>query len=483
MDNLKLALDKLNLKKGDNLFLTTSLGMLGIPSDFKINETNKIFFKILKNQIGKKGSLFVPTYSYTFSSDNPKKIFDLKKTKAKIGDFPNFFLKQKGITRNIDPVVSIAGIGDVAKKILSQHSYSSYGKNCVFEKLIKLKNSKIVNIGLGTNWTPFIHYAEYLNNVEHRYEKILKGYIKKDKKIYNINWIYYSRALIDNTKAYAYSVGNKAYKKKIWKKTQLGRASIYACRFRDYFKFVNSILKKNKWIMAQGPKVNILKKERNKILYFNKNKVEDINQNLLFKKLIYYLNKNHDLTIKNYRTGNVFFNYLVPENKIRINNVNHRNYDEMYSAKNSFLKQRKILVFHNDNINSKNYSSYLYIYKILKKNLFFKNYNILLVKDFYGFLSCFNENFKNKIIVNINLFKNKKIYIKNLNSKLTKNIKKLLIKKKFIFDKKIEKNFIPDENYPIAKKKINQFKLKQIFINYKLNEKNLYLFNDILKNI
>ena len=74
-------------------------------------------------------------------------------------------------------MVSISGIGPDAKLILNEISESSYGKNCVFEKFLKIKKLKCLTIGLGYNWIPFIHYLDWLNKVPFRYDKYFKGYV------------------------------------------------------------------------------------------------------------------------------------------------------------------------------------------------------------------------------------------------------------------------------------------------------------------
>ena len=94
--DLKKAFNKLNIKKGDSIFLTTSLGMLGAPKTKNKNfllTSSRWLYSILLDSVGSKGNIFVPTYSYTFTKKN--KTFDLETTKADIGYFPNFFLNQK----------------------------------------------------------------------------------------------------------------------------------------------------------------------------------------------------------------------------------------------------------------------------------------------------------------------------------------------------------------------------------------------------
>ncbi len=181
--DLEKKIEDLKIKSGDSIFLSTNIGSVGIPKTKNKNfllTTSKWLFNILSSKIGKKGNMFVPTYSYTFSKR--KKIFDLYKTKSDIGYFPNFFLKQNNIIRSEDPMISISGIGFDAKRILSNIPNNSYGKDCVFERLLKIKNLKCLHFGLGFNWIPFIHYLDWKNKVPFRFNKVFKGIIKKKIK-------------------------------------------------------------------------------------------------------------------------------------------------------------------------------------------------------------------------------------------------------------------------------------------------------------
>ena len=38
-----------------------------------------------------------------------------------------------------------------------------------------------MSVGLGTNWTPFIHYLDYINMVPYRYDKLFCGIYRMRK--------------------------------------------------------------------------------------------------------------------------------------------------------------------------------------------------------------------------------------------------------------------------------------------------------------
>tara|TARA_B100000780_G_scaffold274384_1_gene239322 strand:- start:349 stop:1128 length:780 start_codon:yes stop_codon:yes gene_type:complete len=235
----------LKLKKNDNLIVTTSLGMLGFINSK--NNINEVFLRIIQDHIGLNGTLFVPTYSYSFGQ---KKIFNVRKTKSCIGDFGNFILKQKNIYRSEDPMTSIIGLGPKAEKILSIDKNTSYGRGCTFEKMLNI-DLKIINIGLGPNWIPFIHYLDYLNKVPYRHDKIFKGQIVDRNNIKKkITWHYPVRNADVESRANGHLLGKLAEKQKIFISTRLGRGRILFAKYSKLFKFSKKITSKNKYLTS-----------------------------------------------------------------------------------------------------------------------------------------------------------------------------------------------------------------------------------------
>jgi aminoglycoside N3'-acetyltransferase len=217
--------------------------------------------KAIKKVLGPKGTILIPTYSYSFGKLNKKKLplFNVKKTPSKIGSFGNFFLKQKGVVRSEDPMTSVAGLGKNVKKILENISPTSYGKDCVFERILKIKNSKCCSIGLGPNWIPFIHHCDWLNQAPFRYDKYFEGTIVNGKVKKRIVWHYPVRYLRKETLANGHKIGKLATKSKIFKYYKLGRSRIYAANYKKYFHFTMKLIKKTPWMTVDGPKFKVNK--------------------------------------------------------------------------------------------------------------------------------------------------------------------------------------------------------------------------------
>lgn len=260
-DDIVKALTDAGLQPGDTAFFSTSLGMVGIAEGVNSqDELNALFLDAIKNVLGPSGTILVPTYSYTFggsTKENPK-IFDPLITPAEVGPFPNFFMKQHGVVRSSDPMMSVAGLGPGGKLLFKELPSTSYGEDCLFARLVQHPCTKCVSIGLGPNWTPFLHHADWLAKVPFRYDKVFHGGIKRQTGIDYIDWVYAVRASIDESRADAHKLGKMAENAGIWTHVPLGRARVYICDYKEFFDFTIGLLNKNKWLTAIGPACEVV---------------------------------------------------------------------------------------------------------------------------------------------------------------------------------------------------------------------------------
>jgi aminoglycoside N3'-acetyltransferase len=247
--------------------------------DFRMNA---IGYDVIRDVLS-EGIILVPTYSYTFGKSLASHLANFTHTTpAEIGPFPNYVLKQSDAIRSIDPFMSVACIGKGCKELLSNLSNISYGEGSLFEKLVNLENTKCCSIGLGPNWTPFIHYADYLAKVPHRYDKLFWG--KIDGKV--TPWIYSVRFVGVESYPYAHIAGREAENKGIWKFENLGRARVYAASCKKYFNFVMDKLKQNPWYLAKGPAIDVIEKEGKFEIYGIIDVKEKVGQEVLGYKII-----------------------------------------------------------------------------------------------------------------------------------------------------------------------------------------------------
>ena len=486
------CLHKLGLKSGSSAYLTTSLGMFGILKDKKKGENlNKIFLDIIKKIIGPKGNIFVPTYSYSFSGFE-EKTYDLKNTKAKIGPFPNYFLKQKGVIRSIDPMMSMAGIGPKVKKLFYNLPQSSFVKDCIYERFLKVKNFLNISLGLGPNWTPFNHYADQLQNVDYRYKKLFFGKVKNFKKKKKMYWVFTVRPSTPSAIANSHKVGNLAEKKKIWKSSNLGRAKVYLSDYKKYFLFTRKLQRKNPWILAQGPKCNILNIEKKKfqlnniktksfkiknntpeiIKNFKKFKIQEFNDNC--RNFHQFIKKIYKTKIFKFPSGYEAYDWIVPERKQLFKKKLIFGMDESlvseYSNFERDTNRWNLIVCHINYPNS--VKSILLVLDLIKNSKKFKGkkLKIIFVSSTFGLASYYKvmKNKLPKIVIHLNdeFCPNGKNYY-DLDGECEINDK--FFSNKNFNKKKIFINIYKDGFNPLTKIKIKKLKFKKVFLSFNNN--------------
>ncbi len=199
MKKIIKCLKQIGLKKKDNIFIHCDVSLL---KKFESAEDMELTCKNLLNAIleviGPRGTLAIPTYTYSFCK---KKIYDVENSKSECGYFSEYCRKLNVSKKYVDPNLSVAIIGEKAFFLAKNPTINSYGKGSFFEKFTKL-NGKILNINMDSG-TTFVHYFERLLKVDYRKDKKYKGimiskkkkiklesiiYLRKDKKLFHANF-------------------------------------------------------------------------------------------------------------------------------------------------------------------------------------------------------------------------------------------------------------------------------------------------------
>lgn len=331
-EDIVAALRESGINEGDSVFFTTGLGMVGMPPQSVKNQDdlNELFFRAIKEAVGEDGTILIPTYSYTFGKSKASElaIFDPKETPAEIGPFPNFFLKQDGVVRSLDPMMSVAALGPRAAEFLEGNLNTSYGEGSFFSKLAK-SDAKCCSIGLGPNWTPFIHYADWLYRVPFRFDKLFYGLIKDGERLKKTAWLYSVRIMADESYPDAHRAGRAAEEAGIWRFAPLGRARVYTAKVKEYFDFVCQKLEANKWFLARGPAGDVIEIESKRVnsgyVYKNFGEFDKATwlaamQNIRidtvsdgFDNIIFEIQKRFGGKIKTMRSGEWAGDFVVPE--------------------------------------------------------------------------------------------------------------------------------------------------------------------------
>ena len=212
--NLENIINKFEIKKGDKLLVSSNIVKLIINFKKKnIIFNPNLLIDLLKEKIGKNGTLLFPTFNWDFCKG---KTFNYYNTPSHAGSLSNIALKRSEFVRSSNPIYSFAVTGKDKEKICKLKHEDCYGLNSPFGYLIKNNgkhllvdlNYRIVS-GIYFGGFPFHHVAEQLAKVDYRYFKYFKGfYINKynKKKLVtvkyfvrdlNLNYSVFMRGILD----------------------------------------------------------------------------------------------------------------------------------------------------------------------------------------------------------------------------------------------------------------------------------------------
>ena len=228
-------LKDLNIKKGDDLMIHGDAGIIA-QLNLKNKKRFKFFFNEIINFVGKKGTILVPSFTYSFCKT---KIYNPKKSKSEVGMFGEEFRKLKISKRTNHPIFSFSIFGKNWKYYKKANIETCFGKNSIFHFFHKV-NGKIISFGsLFEQSATFLHYIEESAKVNYRYFKTFEGVLKNNIKK-KIKTNYYVRDLKKkNTFIMPKSLSN------IIREKTFGRYTVSAISSKKLFNYCCAKLKNN----------------------------------------------------------------------------------------------------------------------------------------------------------------------------------------------------------------------------------------------
>ena len=163
LDRLIEEFQRAGIKKGDTLFIHSSLKGLGYIE----NGANTII-DALKQVLTPEGTLIFPTFTIKNSMfetlSNTAFVFNPKTSESTVGSITNHFLNSKDVCRSIHPTHSVAAWGKNAVYITSEHYEleTNFGHKTPFGKFLEL-NGKLMGLGINYAHVTFYHTYEDLN--------------------------------------------------------------------------------------------------------------------------------------------------------------------------------------------------------------------------------------------------------------------------------------------------------------------------------
>lgn len=251
------TLCKIGANDCDVLFIHSSLSF-GIPNPaIKKKEMLKALFDVIC-ELGVK-TICMPTFTFSFCNGED---YDVLSSSSHMGVFNEYFRKQEGVIRSIDPLMSVALLGE-EKYLVENIGHASCGANSTYDMLHKRgKGVKFLMLGakIGDCMT-YMHYMEWLFSVDYRYERAFNGSITADGKTYRDEYLFFARYknVIANANSYVYE--QRLYDKGMAQKIEFGDGTISIVEETAAVKEYSNCLKENPYFFVDFEGVQLIKEK------------------------------------------------------------------------------------------------------------------------------------------------------------------------------------------------------------------------------
>lgn len=234
-------LREVGLEQGDNIFIHSNIGFFGkLENVTKKQEYWGIFKDAIFEVISKKGTIIVPTFTYSFCSN---KIFDKFDTVTNMGILSELINEDDESKRSDDANFSVSAIGLNSEFFTKNISHESFGKDSFWERFVE-KNGKICNFNVGLYYNTFVHYIEKLHKVPYRYDKKFSGLYKTNNEVKQDFYTHFVRDLDDpESLPDLTKLVNISQKLGFLKESNLGRGKISCINVKNILKIVNEGIK------------------------------------------------------------------------------------------------------------------------------------------------------------------------------------------------------------------------------------------------
>lgn len=135
-------------------------------------------------------TLCVPTFTFSFCNGEH---YDVRKSRSRMGALNEFIRQQPGAVRSIDPLLSVALVGE-DRDLVENLGHASIGENSTFDKLARRGGVKFLFLGvdLGACFT-YMHHLEWREKVPYRYDRSFTGHIINEERSFEDSYALFVR--------------------------------------------------------------------------------------------------------------------------------------------------------------------------------------------------------------------------------------------------------------------------------------------------
>lgn len=235
----------LEADKCEILFIHTSLSF-GIPNpQLKRSELLAEILQVIK-LLGVR-TICMPTFTFSFCNGRE---YDPFTSASKMGTLNEFFRKQEGVIRSVDPLMSVALMGEDKGLVLDIGHYSC-GACSTYDFLRHRSGVKFLFLGtkIGECMT-YMHYLEWLYSVDYRYDRLFTGNVNIGGTIKHEEYWLFSRYNGVKPSANTFIYEQRMYDKKLASMIDCGNSSLSIVQAENAAKEYLTCLQENPYFFV-----------------------------------------------------------------------------------------------------------------------------------------------------------------------------------------------------------------------------------------
>lgn len=241
------AIAAVGVKSGDIVFCHSNIGYFGYPETGRTpQDAIAIILSAFQDVLGPKGTLVVPTFTYSFCR---REVFDPHNTPSTCGAFSEAIRLHQEAVRSHDPIFSVAALGAEAHLLASNAPIACFGPDSFWDRLRQAKGM-ICNLNLDAGST-FIHHVEKCLDVPYRFDKRFHGTFIENGQTQERDAIFFCRDLDKpGTEAAFEPFDAEARRRGLALTISVGRGAVVGISCEDTYELIDEQLKADPWFLT-----------------------------------------------------------------------------------------------------------------------------------------------------------------------------------------------------------------------------------------
>ena len=159
------------ITQGDTVLVHASLFSLGMLKDASLETLCAQIYGLLRQAVGKEGTLLVPAYFYEYARTPEPFDAVLSPVSKELGVFAQYVAALPDAVRSYNPLTCLAAVGQHAEYICRGGTATGYGVDSPWDRLTR-SGGKCLMLGVALpQCFTYCHYIEQMFGVPHMYAK------------------------------------------------------------------------------------------------------------------------------------------------------------------------------------------------------------------------------------------------------------------------------------------------------------------------